>query len=96
MQRATCTGLRIRSPADARIIFHAVQLNILPMVTRRLDNEERGMISPGCVYVWEERSPHADLTGVRRIYQSRYTMIIFEQIGIERWTDGMFHLLARH
>lgn len=73
MQRATCTGLRIRSPADARIIFHAVQLNILPMVTRRLDNEERGMISPGCVYVWEERSPHADLTG----------------IGIERWTDGI-------
>jgi len=43
------------------------------MVTRRLDNEERGMISPGCVYVWEERSPHADLTG----------------IGIERWTDGI-------
>lgn len=73
MQRATCTGIRIRSPADARVIFHAVLLNILPMVTRRLDNEERGLISPGSVYVWEERGPHAELTGV----------------GIERWTDGI-------
>ncbi|KAF8070448.1 Gti1/Pac2 family-domain-containing protein [Lyophyllum atratum] len=73
MQRATCTGLRIRSPADARVIFHAVLLNILPMVTRRLDNEERGLITPGSVYVWEERGPHAELTGV----------------GIERWTDGI-------
>ncbi|KAF8893506.1 Gti1/Pac2 family-domain-containing protein [Infundibulicybe gibba] len=73
MQRATCTGLRIRSPADARVIFHAVLINILPMVTRRLDTEERGLISPGSVYVWEERGPHAELTGV----------------GIERWTDGI-------
>ncbi|GLB37404.1 putative gti1/Pac2 family protein [Lyophyllum shimeji] len=43
------------------------------MVTRRLDNEERGLISSGSVYVWEERGPHAELTGV----------------GIERWTDGI-------
>ncbi|KAF9010605.1 Gti1/Pac2 family-domain-containing protein [Cyathus striatus] len=73
MQRATCTGIRIRSPADARVIFHAVLLNVLPMVTRRLDTEERSLISPGSVYVWEERGPHAELTG----------------IGIERWTDGI-------
>ncbi|KAG6831773.1 hypothetical protein H0H92_007925 [Tricholoma furcatifolium] len=43
------------------------------MVTRRLDSEERGLIQPGSVYVWEERGPHAELTGV----------------GIERWTDGI-------
>lgn len=43
------------------------------MVTRRLDTEERGLISTGSVYVWEERGPHAELTGV----------------GIERWTDGI-------
>ncbi|KAG7098288.1 hypothetical protein E1B28_000251 [Marasmius oreades] len=73
MQRATCTGLRIRSPSDARVIFHAVLMNILPMVTRRLDTEERALITPGSVYVWEERGPHAELTGV----------------GIERWTDGI-------
>jgi hypothetical protein len=34
------------------------------MVTRRLDTEERSLISPGSVYVWEERGPHAELTGV--------------------------------
>ncbi|KAJ3989504.1 Gti1/Pac2 family-domain-containing protein [Lentinula detonsa] len=73
MQRATCTDIRIRSPADARVVFHAVLLNVLPMVTRRLDAEERALISPGSVYVWEERGPHGDLTGV----------------GIERWTDGI-------
>lgn len=64
MQRATCTGIRIRSPSDARVIFHAVVLNVLPMVTRRLDTEERSQIQPGSVYVWEERGPHAELTGV--------------------------------
>jgi len=73
MQHATISGIRIRSPTDARVIFHAVSLGILPMVTRRLDTEERSLISPGSVYVWEERGPHADVTGV----------------GIERWTDGI-------
>ncbi|KAF9452787.1 hypothetical protein P691DRAFT_803513 [Macrolepiota fuliginosa MF-IS2] len=73
MQRATCTGIRIRSPSDARVVFHAVLTGILPMVTRRLDTEERSLISPGSVYVWEERGPQAELTGV----------------GIERWTDGI-------
>ncbi|KAF9063397.1 Gti1/Pac2 family-domain-containing protein [Rhodocollybia butyracea] len=73
MQRATCTNIRIRSPSDARVIFHAVLLSILPMVTRRLDAEERSLITPGSCYVWEERGPHAELTGV----------------GIERWTDGI-------
>ena len=66
MQRATITGIRIRSPADARVIFHSVYLNILPMVTRRLDTEERSLISSGSVYVWEERGQHAELTGVCR------------------------------
>ena len=64
MQRATITGLRIRSAGDARIIFYSVFLNILPMVNRRLDTEERSLISTGSVYVWEERGPHSELTGV--------------------------------
>jgi hypothetical protein len=66
MQSATCGNLRIRSPSDVRIVFHAVLLNILPMVTRRLDSEERGLIAPGSVYVWEERGAHTEITGVRR------------------------------
>ncbi|KAG5653523.1 hypothetical protein H0H81_012597 [Sphagnurus paluster] len=42
------------------------------MVTRRLDAEERLALSPGCIYVWEERGPHSEITG----------------LGIERFTEG--------
>ncbi|KIY44587.1 hypothetical protein FISHEDRAFT_67466 [Fistulina hepatica ATCC 64428] len=73
MQGPTISGLRVRTPLDAQIIFHAVNLNILPMVNRRLDTEERRCIAPGSVYVWEERHPNVDSTG----------------LGIERWTDSI-------
>ncbi|KAL0956833.1 hypothetical protein HGRIS_002944 [Hohenbuehelia grisea] len=73
MQRPTCTQLRVRSPSDAHVIFHAVSLQMLPIVSRRLDTEERRAISSGCVYVWEERGPNAEATG----------------LGIERWTDSI-------
>ncbi|KAH7909292.1 Gti1/Pac2 family-domain-containing protein [Hygrophoropsis aurantiaca] len=72
MQHPTCTMLRVRSPQDAQVIFHAVCLGALPMVKRRLDTEERRSISSGSVFVWEERGPNAEATG----------------LGIERWTDG--------
>jgi len=65
--------LRVRSPADAHVIFHAVSLNLLPIVARRLDTEERRAISSGCVFVWEERGSNAETTG----------------LGIERWTDSI-------
>ncbi|KAG2747078.1 hypothetical protein P692DRAFT_20806361 [Suillus brevipes Sb2] len=71
-QQPTCTSLRVRSPQDAQVIFHAVALGVLPMVTRRLDTEERRSITSGCVFVWEERGPSPEATG----------------LGIERWTDG--------
>ncbi|KDQ27481.1 hypothetical protein PLEOSDRAFT_51203 [Pleurotus ostreatus PC15] len=73
MQRPTCKGLRVRSPADAHIIFHAVSLGLLPIVSRRLDAEERRAITTGCVFVWEERGPNTEATG----------------LGIERWTDSI-------
>ncbi|KDQ55794.1 hypothetical protein JAAARDRAFT_71140 [Jaapia argillacea MUCL 33604] len=73
LQRPTCTGVRLRSTSDAHVIFHAVSLGILPMVTRRLDTEERRSIVPGAVFVWEERSPNTEATG----------------LGIERWTDSI-------
>jgi hypothetical protein len=64
LQPPTCTGIRIRSVHDAHIIFHAVMTGILPMVTRRLDTDERRMVRPGNVYVWEERGRHSEATGV--------------------------------
>ncbi|TFK44294.1 Gti1/Pac2 family-domain-containing protein [Crucibulum laeve] len=73
MQRPTCTHLRVRSPSDAHVIFHAVSLNVLPIISRRLDTDERRAISSGCVFVWEERGPNAEATG----------------LGIERWTDSI-------
>ena len=57
MQQPTCTGIRIRSARDANILFHAVTLGLLPLITRRLDEAERLQVQSGCVYVWEERNP---------------------------------------
>ena len=57
MQSPTCTGIRIRSARDANILFHAVALDLLPLITRRLDEAERLQVRSGCVYVWEERNP---------------------------------------
>jgi len=38
------------------------------MVSRRLDPEERRSISSGCVFVWEERGPNAEATGVSNFF----------------------------
>lgn len=67
VQQPTCTGLRIRSTADCNIIFHAVTLGILRIVSRRLSVEERRSIQSGCVFVWEERSPTIEAIGVRGV-----------------------------
>ncbi|KAJ7812176.1 Gti1/Pac2 family-domain-containing protein, partial [Mycena olivaceomarginata] len=57
MKHPTCTGICIRSKDDAHVMFHAVRLGKLPMITRRLDTEERRAVSSGCVFVWEEKAP---------------------------------------
>jgi hypothetical protein len=72
MQQPTCTNVRIRSTQDAHKIFFAIQQDLLRMVTRRLDAEERLALKTGCVYAWEERGPHTEVTG----------------LGIERFTEG--------
>lgn len=72
MQHPTCTNTRIRSTQDAHKIFFAVQHGILPLVTRRLDADERLALRSGCVYAWEERGAHSEITG----------------LGIERFTEG--------
>ncbi|KAH6909643.1 Gti1/Pac2 family-domain-containing protein [Coprinopsis sp. MPI-PUGE-AT-0042] len=73
MQRPTLQSVRIRSTRDALQVFYAVACNRLPLITRRLDAEERRAIVPGNVYVWEERGANTEPTG----------------LGMERWTDGM-------
>ncbi|KAH7926249.1 hypothetical protein BV22DRAFT_1194519 [Leucogyrophana mollusca] len=73
MQQPSLQNVRIRSTRDALHIFYAVARKALPLITRRLDAEERRAIIPGNVYVWEERSANSEATG----------------LGMERWTDGM-------
>lgn len=72
MQQPTCRNVRIRSTQDANRIFYAIQEGLLHMVTRRLDANERLALTTGCVYAWEERGPHSEVTG----------------LGIERFTEG--------
>ncbi|KAK7043223.1 hypothetical protein VNI00_008577 [Paramarasmius palmivorus] len=72
MQQPTCANTRIRSTNDAHKIFYAVQHGALKMITRRLDADERLALTSGCVYAWEERGPHTEITG----------------LGIERFTEG--------
>ncbi|TFK71885.1 hypothetical protein BDN72DRAFT_957739 [Pluteus cervinus] len=72
-QRPTLQNVRIRSTRDALQVFHGVATNRLPLITRRLDAEERRAIVAGNVYVWEERGANTEPTG----------------LGMERWTDGM-------
>lgn len=72
MQHPTCRNVRIRSTNDAHKIFAAVRTGVLHMVTRRLDADERLALRSGCIYAWEERGPHSELTG----------------LGIERFTEG--------
>ncbi|KAK2461005.1 hypothetical protein APHAL10511_006946 [Amanita phalloides] len=73
MQLPTLQNVRIRSTRDALQVFYAVATNRLPLITRRLDAEERRAIIAGNVYVWEERGANTEPTG----------------LGMERWTDGM-------
>ena len=69
MQMPTIQNVRIRSTRDAHQIFLGVARKLLPLITRRLDAEERRAIIPGNVYVWEERGANSEATG----------------LGMERW-----------
>ncbi|EPQ57073.1 hypothetical protein GLOTRDRAFT_73605, partial [Gloeophyllum trabeum ATCC 11539] len=72
MQQPTLRDFRLRNVQDALKVFYACHLGILPLITRRLDNEERQALRPGDAYVWEGRNPQTDVSG----------------LGIERWTEG--------
>jgi len=92
MQPPTCMAIRIRSVQDAHTVFHAVMTGILPMVTRRLDTEERRAVRSGNVYVWEERGRHTEATGVSistQVAVLYLSDVLNLQLGIERWTDGI-------
>ncbi|KAI0070235.1 hypothetical protein K474DRAFT_1670299 [Panus rudis PR-1116 ss-1] len=51
---ATHPALHLRDARDAHIVFEAVRLKILPLITRRLTAIEREQLGSGNVFVWEE------------------------------------------
>ena len=52
MQYPTLQNVRIRSTRDALQVFYGVAIYRCPLITRRLDAEERRNIVAGNVYVW--------------------------------------------
>lgn len=75
MQQPTLVNMHVRNVRDAKIILHAVALGLLPMLRRRLDDEERVALRPGFIYVWEERNsnPHESnsLESIQRFTDGR-------------------------
>ncbi|KAI0317881.1 Gti1/Pac2 family-domain-containing protein [Amylostereum chailletii] len=70
----THPALHIRDARDAHILLEAVRLNILPLITRRLTDNERHQLCSGNVFVWEEADFKGGLerwTDGRRWSQSR-------------------------
>ncbi|KAH8993618.1 Gti1/Pac2 family-domain-containing protein [Lactarius hatsudake] len=73
-QQPTLQNARIRTAQDALQVFFAVARNVLTLLTRRLDADERKAIRSGNVYIWEDRSASTVDSG---------------GLTMERWTDGM-------
>ena len=72
MQQPTLSGVHVSSVQDVQLIFYAVYLGILPMISRRLDAQERSQLRSGSCYVWAQREEAGAITGP----------------GIERFTEG--------
>lgn len=76
-------NVRIRSTRDAHQIFFGVARKVVPLITRRLDAEERRAIVPGNVYVWEERGSNNEATGLG---MERWSVRSFRDSGIDNLT----------
>ncbi|KAI0665538.1 Gti1/Pac2 family-domain-containing protein [Trametes maxima] len=62
---ATHPALHLRDARDAHVVFEAVRLGILPLITRRLTATEREQLASGNVFVWEE-AEHKQVGGLER------------------------------
>jgi hypothetical protein len=90
-QQPTLQNVRIRTAQDALHVFFAVARNVLTLLTRRLDADERKAIRSGNVYIWEDRSASTlDNGGItmERWYAWRLAHR-FEFTSSRSRTDGM-------
>ncbi|EJF58858.1 hypothetical protein DICSQDRAFT_66069 [Dichomitus squalens LYAD-421 SS1] len=62
---ATHPALHLRDARDAHVVFEAVRLGVLPLITRRLTANEREQLVSGNVFVWEE-AEHKQVGGLER------------------------------
>ncbi|KAI0702538.1 Gti1/Pac2 family-domain-containing protein [Earliella scabrosa] len=62
---ATHPALHLRDARDAHVVFEAVRLGVLPLITRRLTANEREQLTSGNVFVWEE-AEHKQVGGLER------------------------------
>ncbi|KAH9921620.1 uncharacterized protein B0H18DRAFT_1187227 [Fomitopsis serialis] len=83
---ATIPALHLRDARDAHVIFEAVRLNILPLITRRLTATERDQLSSGNVFVWEEAEHKQGALPRPPSLNGSSTGCPLG--GLERWTDG--------
>jgi hypothetical protein len=60
--KLTNTIADIREAQDALILFEAVRLDILPLITRRLNGNERSQLRSGNIFVWEESESKGGLS----------------------------------
>lgn len=88
MQTPTLQGVRIRSTRDALLVFHAVAIKRLPLITRRLDAEERRSIVSGNVYVWYVVYIHA-IQLISSLYPGRSVEPTLSP-PVLVWKDGIF------
>ncbi|TRM60404.1 Gti1/Pac2 family-domain-containing protein [Schizophyllum amplum] len=96
MQHPTLMNTKIRSTQDALQVFSAVARTILPLITHRLDAEERRAICSGNVYVWEERSADTAGMGMERWTDGlswgpsrvRDEFLYYQQKDLEVVTEG--------
>lgn len=71
--------IEIRTAQDAHRVIEAALQGILPLIRRRLPEEDRHLLASGQVYVWVELP-----TGSSVGDDTSQTIN-----GIERWTDGV-------
>jgi hypothetical protein len=92
-QQPTLQNVRIRTAQDALQVFFAVARNVLTLLTRRLDADERKAIRSGNVYIWEDRSASTVDNGgitMERWYAWRLARCLaLPHVALSLRTDGM-------
>ena len=93
MQYPTLQNVRIRSTRDALQVFHGVATRRLPLITRRLDAEERRNIVPGNVYVWYALSKTSHIR-IPQLLPTGKNVVQIQNPQGSVWSGGTSNLLS--